>query len=1110
MKSATTKKLLFLLLLSILSQKIFSQLNIQFQQPKSPEAYLFEKYGSMPIANYSGKPNVNIPLYTINYGDINIPLSLSYTSNGIRVDEEASQVGLGWYFGTGMISQIVNGKDDLRDNIDVLLPDFFYQPYPQYVLDNYPRRYFDAYPIGNIDPMTPDRLLLDPADPISRDKYFMGRVRTDGSFSNFVPYPRNGQLYDYKPVLDWYNNPYFGDDMEIDLFKANFFGHEIIFYYSPINNTSGTLGSVSVLSGDKYAVKLINNGSNTYSFKITAPDGTSYFFEEELVNYNTPSLTSSGYTTNLNDTSGTGYQTFTSVVTPQDEGLDIYTSYSRIWKITKIEDTKGNIATFNYTDLPKITSTTSKSSRTEFLNVTYRHTEQSLGLGLIDQWWPLIGPEFGSYQPPTGKHIHYYRNTNATLRQDKSCLSSIEFGDSELIFNNTDRIDIPYDKKLSGISVLYKNNIVKNINLEYDYFNSAYSSNNTQKRLKLLSVQDGDNSYKFKYNNTPFPNKNSNSFDYWGFYNGAPNTTASSNPFRLYEDSSLIPQWAHDLMPSIEGIANRSAHSEYCKIGILEEIEYPTGGTTEFIYELNEFDNYFFPDYNNKTVLDANDNFVNDYPQTISRGFGLRIKETIDRPGDGTSYKTKYTYSGGKHIPPYVAYNDSESHYTTYNDNQVCGGTQCTYYTVTSGNKIMSYNNSLYQTNILGNGDGVGYDTVTVEKVSSNTVTTNGKTEHFYTNVPDVSARDKFGFGVPKSLFDMFGFSIRPTDLDNGLLTQEIVYDIYNTPKFKKEYTYQSILPTIYTSTTASYNVKVVKVPGNYGYPRTGSGNHTYAVPPIQEVFHEYLFFYYPLRKTKNLLKNQTVTEYFDAGNVIATTSYEYDNFYRKKSITVADPNRGIEKQTIDYYTSYQTSYKNQLMLPQRTRTYQGNLYGNQELKEERYYFYNDPSNLVSRVKVRPRGTQNPNYEREIYYDQYDDKGNIIEYHVEDGNSTCVIWGYNKTLPIATIENVAYGSVVSSYVNNLQTLSNSDIDNCRQVSCTEQALRTALNNLRSAFPQAMVTTYTYDPLIGITSMTDPKGYTSYYGYDSQNRLKYIKDEDGNILEENEYNFKSDN
>lgn len=71
----------------------------------------------------------------------------------------------------------------------------------------------------------------------------------------------------------------------------------------------------------------------------------------------------------------------------------------------------------------------------------------------------------------------------------------------------------------------------------------------------------------------------------------------------------------------------------------------------------------------------------------------------------------------------------------------------------------------------------------------------------------------------------------------------------------------------------------------------------------------------------------------------------------------------------------------------------------------------------------------------------------------------------------------------------------------------EGSLRQVLNGLRASLPGAMVTTYTHDPMIGVTSMTDPKGYTVYYEYDVFDRLKQVKDADGKILSENQYHYK---
>ncbi|MFC0427023.1 hypothetical protein [Chryseobacterium scophthalmum] len=139
----------------------------------------------------------------------------------------------------------------------------------------------------------------------------------------------------------------------------------------------------------------------------------------------------------------------------------------------------------------------------------------------------------------------------------------------------------------------------------------------------------------------------------------------------------------------------------------------------------------------------------------------------------------------------------------------------------------------------------------------------------------------------------------------------------------------------------------------------------------------------------------------------------------------------------------------------------------------------------------------------EVIYDKYDSKGNIQQYTTKDGIVTSVIWGYNSTQPIAKITGVPY-SVASGLAAEIISASNGDID-----AGTEQTLIGKLDIFRkeSALQNAQISTYTYDPLIGVTSITPPSGIREIYKYDSANRLENIKDINGKLLKEFKYNYK---
>ncbi|GGH32717.1 hypothetical protein GCM10011418_46420 [Sphingobacterium alkalisoli] len=64
-----------------------------------------------------------------------------------------------------------------------------------------------------------------------------------------------------------------------------------------------------------------------------------------------------------------------------------------------------------------------------------------------------------------------------------------------------------------------------------------------------------------------------------------------------------------------------------------------------------------------------------------------------------------------------------------------------------------------------------------------------------------------------------------------------------------------------------------------------------------------------------------------------------------------------------------------------------------------------------------------------------------------------------------------------------------------------------IKNLVIKPADAQVSIYTYRPLVGMTSMTDPRGITEYYKYDGFQRLKDVLDFESNVLKNYQYHYK---
>jgi YD repeat-containing protein len=135
----------------------------------------------------------------------------------------------------------------------------------------------------------------------------------------------------------------------------------------------------------------------------------------------------------------------------------------------------------------------------------------------------------------------------------------------------------------------------------------------------------------------------------------------------------------------------------------------------------------------------------------------------------------------------------------------------------------------------------------------------------------------------------------------------------------------------------------------------------------------------------------------------------------------------------------------------------------------------------------------------------YDAYGNPLELKKKEGPITTFLWGYDGQYPVAKIENATHAEVVTALGGT--SAANIAFKNFNTIGVTDTYIRSTVQAIRSALSKALVAAYTYKPILGMSSLIDASGRTTYYNLDGFGRLKEVKDTQNKTTDTYEYHYR---
>lgn len=1118
-----SKKLL--LLLFLLTNYVIKAQSPPQIIPPAPNAAALAQYADIPVSKYTGVPNISIPIYTINSGGFQLPVSISYHASGIKAQQEASSVGLGWALNAGgVITRQIRGIDDFSSLSYKV--GFLAAP----VLPAY------GATMPNINPGT---------CAMTYPTFAMGDLEP------FIKVSCRANTYDalgFILKLGGIEADYVADT-ESDLYSFNFGSYSGKF----VVNKDGSTILYTPESG--VTIKVIN----TNSWQATTPDGVIYKFTKK--EYTRPySYTSQN--ANLEKVHG-GNASF---------------DYISSWFLTDILLTNGENITLSYTDL----NTESRN----YGSIIVNRAEQIAGHVTCDLDNDNIITYNNQYTKSSSTNtIECFLNKIAWNEGyiDFSYLDRIDIESQVSIA--TKRLNSISVKKIDGSEISNAQFYHSYFNSQAS--NDIYKF--LSLRLKLDSFKIDDKNYSFNYlNPNSLPKKYSNSTDHWGYFNNEANLSPEIQgtyqvpyyiPKLFVRDTYLSPT------PKLYEGAKRDCNPTVMMNGILSSIQYPTKGLLSFEYEPNDFQIAVSSNtsYGLLSYEDAYDNasfsVTNPAVASVCSGCYAPATNPTFTLTKTTKVNVEFKYSPyGSQIPPVpvdgngngtvfgsIVRIDSPTYSKNYNfvpgfpgktiseEIELTPGTyrisvSSNYSFSTSASAKFAIEKALPATKrIVGGG-------LRIKKIISaqNTRIFDYSQENDTSKTSGLLMLEPNYGSIAYDMFHCFPVFLRESNPIHGLsdsgntvgysFVKESITDGIDTSittnKFKNriefkpkgsnlpvmpafdnglllEESYQKNIQTFYKK-TYEYENALVKRYELY---------NTYFLR-LNFAFGYYInYAFYKIMPEWWRIKSETVQNYFydqiGTQKIVASqTDYDYNiNNFKVNKITTLNSEGKSVVQKITYPCDYTSSIytgmvnKNFTNTPIETITLvdgkvtkaklntfkEVQLFPDGEVQtrfvpEFEYAFksVNSPTESAF-VKYNGLSADLSNYQEVLNYNMYNLRGDPLQITAYGTQKYTYLWGYNQNHPVAKIDNATYNDVIALPGFNS--------------TITAGLSETQDTTLRTGLPNAMITTYTYQPLFGVSTITDPKGDTTTYTYDNFGRLEFVKDNKGNILTENQYHYK---